>query len=89
MRWTWRPPLRLQVVADYERLSAVQAAGCTGRGRASGLRYPGFVAVGASGLMLLVGWRSRAMLDCYSKMAAADRAADAHRCLRARITMSG
>ena len=30
-------------------------------------------------LMLLGGWRSRAMLDRYGKMAAADRAADAYR----------
>jgi len=30
-------------------------------------------------LMLLGGWRSRAMLDRYGKAAAADRAADAYR----------
>jgi hypothetical protein len=34
-------PRLLQVVADYEGLSAVQAAGRAGRGRASRLQYPG------------------------------------------------
>src|SRR6266508_2213346 len=33
----------LQVVADYRRPSAVLAAGCAGRGRASGPQYPGVV----------------------------------------------
>ena len=35
-------------------------------------------------LMLLGGWRSRAMLDRYGKAAAADRAADAYRRLSLR-----
>jgi hypothetical protein len=33
--------LLLQVVADYERVSAVQGAAHAGHGRASGLQFPG------------------------------------------------
>jgi hypothetical protein len=36
-----RSRLRLEVVADYTRLSAVLAAGRAGHGQASGPQYPG------------------------------------------------
>jgi hypothetical protein len=38
--WSPRTVVLLQVVADYKRLSAVQGAGRTGPGRASGPQYP-------------------------------------------------
>jgi hypothetical protein len=42
---------RLQVVADYTRLSAVQAAGRAGHGRALGPQYPGVAGTIAPGIL--------------------------------------
>jgi hypothetical protein len=48
----WLQPL-LQVVAHYERLSAVLAAGRAGRGRTSGPQYSGVAAIRSGGLILV------------------------------------
>ena len=66
--------LLLQVVADYTRLSAVQAAGRAGRGRARGPQYPGVaedccragVTIRPTGPILTMDRRHTAVLSAVS-----------------------